>query len=164
MLAILARPDFTRTQRPGRFPSSGSANTSMAFLTWFSTSICAVTLAEHGAFSRRSLEELAVCLQAEIRSRCRAPHGQIQPLLNPIKTMNRLVWGLVLLLIILHQDVWFWSNASLLFGFLPIGLAYHIGISLGAAFTWSLAALYCWPADLDEAAPVRPETTGGSAE
>ncbi len=57
------------------------------------------------------------------------------------------VWALVALLIIVHQDIWFWDDARLIFGFLPITLAYHAGISLAAAGTWYLATLFCWPVD-----------------
>ncbi|TWT97084.1 hypothetical protein Pla108_28610 [Botrimarina colliarenosi] len=72
--------------------------------------------------------------------------------------MNKVVWGLVLLLIVLHQDVWFWTDERLVFGFLPIGLAWHMGISIGASITWFLATKYCWPADDDTQA-----TAGGAA-
>ena len=64
--------------------------------------------------------------------------------------MKYAVWGLVLLLIVLHQDVWFWENGTLVFGFMPITLLYHAGISLAAAVTWYLATLYAWPPELDE--------------
>lgn len=66
--------------------------------------------------------------------------------------MKYLVWGLVVLLIILHQDVWFWDDDRLVFGFLPITLLYHACISLGAGFTWYLATLFAWPLDEDEVA------------
>lgn len=62
--------------------------------------------------------------------------------------MAYLVWGLVILLVILHQDVWFWDNDTLVFGFMPIGLLYHAGISLAAAVTWYLATLFAWPKEL----------------
>lgn len=53
----------------------------------------------------------------------------------------------------LHQDVWFWRSARpLLFGFLPIGLAYHAAYSLlAAALMWLLAA-HAWPDRLEEEA------------
>jgi hypothetical protein len=35
----------------------------------------------------------------------------------------------------------------LVFGFLPVALAYHACISLAAAFTWYLATRFCWPSD-----------------
>ncbi|MBT5020257.1 DUF3311 domain-containing protein [Planctomicrobium sp.] len=68
--------------------------------------------------------------------------------------MNKVVWGLVLLLIIIHQDIWFWDDPTLLFGFLPITLAYHAGISIAASITWYLATLFCWPEEvIEESAP-----------
>ena len=35
-------------------------------------------------------------------------------------------------LLILHHDWWFWTDGRLVFGFLPIGLAYHMLISIAA--------------------------------
>jgi hypothetical protein len=61
--------------------------------------------------------------------------------------MRTAVWGLILLLIVLHQDFWFWNDATIVFGFLPIGLAYHIGLSLAAAGVWWLATTYAWPVE-----------------
>ena len=61
--------------------------------------------------------------------------------------MKRLVFALIVLLAVLHQDFWFWTDDRLVFGFMPIGLAYHVGISLAAAVVWFLATRYCWPAD-----------------
>lgn len=52
---------------------------------------------------------------------------------------------LVLLLLILHQDNWFWTDNTLVFGFLPIGLFWHICISIGATATWALATVIAWP-------------------
>ena len=67
------------------------------------------------------------------------------------------VWGLILLLIIAHQDIWFWEDTTLVFGFLPMALAYHAGISLAAAFTWYLATQFCWPTNQEPSAQ-RKET------
>ena len=58
-----------------------------------------------------------------------------------------ILWALILLLIVLHQDVWFWDDKRLLLGFLPIGLFYHMGLSVAAAATWLLATRIAWPAD-----------------
>jgi hypothetical protein len=51
----------------------------------------------------------------------------------------------------LHQDVWFWSSARpLVFGFLPIGLAYHGAYCLAAALLmWTLTRA-AWPGHLEE--------------
>jgi len=61
--------------------------------------------------------------------------------------MTYLVWTLLALLVVLHQDVWYWEDDTLVFGFLPVGLAYHVGLSLAAAATWLLAMKYAWPLD-----------------
>lgn len=61
--------------------------------------------------------------------------------------MQKLVWALVLLLVILHQDNWLWESETLVLGFMPIALAYHAGISVAAGVTWWLATRFCWPAD-----------------
>jgi hypothetical protein len=59
---------------------------------------------------------------------------------------RKFVWGAVILLIILHQDVWFWDSFNpLLFGFMPISMAYHILISILAASVWFVATKVCWP-------------------
>ena len=64
--------------------------------------------------------------------------------------MKRLVYGLIILLAILHQDFWWWNDAeTLVFGFMPIGLAYHAGVSVAAGLLWAMAVRYCWPADVD---------------
>ena len=55
---------------------------------------------------------------------------------------------LVVLLLILHQDNWNWENDTLVFGFMPITLLYHAGISIGASVTWFLATKFAWPEDL----------------
>ena len=55
------------------------------------------------------------------------------------------VYLLVVLLVLLHHDFWWWDDASLILGFLPIGLAYHALYCCLAAAVWSLAAKYAWP-------------------
>lgn len=56
-----------------------------------------------------------------------------------------LIWGSIVLLAILHQDFWWWGSTQLVLGWLPISLAFHIGLSLAAAGVWMLAIHYCWP-------------------
>ncbi len=63
--------------------------------------------------------------------------------------MRYVVWSLVALLVILHQDYWQWDNGRLIFGFLPYPLLYHSALSVGAAVVWWMATGYCWPTDLD---------------
>ena len=64
------------------------------------------------------------------------------------KAASKGVWiisGLVVLLLILHQDNWNWESDTLVFGFMPIGLFWHACISLGASLTWALATFIAWP-------------------
>jgi len=61
--------------------------------------------------------------------------------------MKYAVWGLVLLLAILHHDLWFWDDSTLVGGIMPIGLFYHACISMAAGFTWFLATKFAWPFD-----------------
>ena len=75
--------------------------------------------------------------------------------------MKYLVWTLIVLLVVFHQDYWQWDDGRLMFGFLPYALAYHIGVSLAAAVLWTLATKYCWPAGLDD---VRPEVDSAATE
>ena len=75
--------------------------------------------------------------------------------------MKYVVWGLVVLLIILHQDFWFWDDPSLVFGFIPIGLFYHVCLSIAASATWYLATIYAWP--VQETTPTENETSKGGA-
>jgi hypothetical protein len=56
-----------------------------------------------------------------------------------------IIAALVLLLLILHQDNWFWTDDTLVFGFMPIGLFWHACISIAATLTWALATVIAWP-------------------
>jgi len=81
--------------------------------------------------------------------------------------MKWIVYGMVVLLAIVHQDFWWWDRIDpLVFGFIPIGLAYHAGVSIAAGVLWALAVKYCWPANLqdeDEAATSGRSASGGRA-
>jgi hypothetical protein len=63
---------------------------------------------------------------------------------------KRWIWIAFIILMILHHDWWFWNNGYLLFGFLPIGLAYHALISLLAGTLWALTIFYAWPVGLEQ--------------
>jgi hypothetical protein len=63
--------------------------------------------------------------------------------------MRKIIWILFGVLAVLHQDFWLWNESRLVFGFLPIGLAYHIGFSLAAATLWALASRYAWPTEIE---------------
>jgi len=71
--------------------------------------------------------------------------------------MSKLFWVLIILRLVLHQDFWFWDSDYLVAGIIPIGLAYHIGISIAATFTWLAIAIFSWPEDLQDQATVSSE-------
>jgi hypothetical protein len=56
----------------------------------------------------------------------------------------------------LHQDVWLWRAARpLVFGFLPVGLAYHAAYSILATALMWLLVTHAWPHHLEEEAEKR---------
>lgn len=72
--------------------------------------------------------------------------------------MHRLLLVVVVAaLYLLHQDVWFWSEARpLVFGFLPVGLAYHAVYCLAVSvLMWTLTRI-AWPEHLEDAAANTP--------
>ena len=62
---------------------------------------------------------------------------------------NIWVWIIFIALFFLHQDVWFWNDRSLVFGFMPVGLAYHAAFSIAAALLWASAVKWAWPSDIE---------------
>ena len=59
------------------------------------------------------------------------------------------VYLAIVTLALLHQDLWFWKDRSLVFGFLPVGLAYHAGFSVAAALTMWMLVRYAWPSHIE---------------
>ena len=57
------------------------------------------------------------------------------------------VW--VVLVLLLHQDIWFWKDRTLVFGLIPIGLAYHACYAILASITMALLVRYLWPGHLE---------------
>jgi hypothetical protein len=60
-----------------------------------------------------------------------------------------LLSSLILAVFLLHQDFWNWKNAGLVFGFLPVGLAYHAAYAIVAACLMAVLVKFAWPAELD---------------
>ena len=60
---------------------------------------------------------------------------------------------LVFVMLTLHQDTWNWFDKSLVFGFLPIGLAYHGFYAVMAAVMMAVLVKFAWPKNLDEDEP-----------
>jgi hypothetical protein len=69
--------------------------------------------------------------------------------------MNWLLALMVLIVALLHQDFWQWTDKTLVFGFLPVGFAYHIAYAFLAALTMWMLVCFAWPHHLET---VEPET------
>jgi uncharacterized oligopeptide transporter (OPT) family protein len=63
------------------------------------------------------------------------------------------VTAVIVLMIALHQDFWFWGDATLVFGVLPVGLAWHAAYSVLASVVLAGLVRYAWPAHLEESEP-----------
>jgi hypothetical protein len=63
------------------------------------------------------------------------------------------VWTLVLLLVVAHQDHWLWNDGTLVWGFVPIGLFFHACLSVAASLIWFFAVKFAWPAGLESEIP-----------
>lgn len=53
-------------------------------------------------------------------------------------------------LFILHHDFWNWDKTTMIFGFMPVGLAYHVGYSIAAGLLWYLVCRFAWPHSLEK--------------
>jgi hypothetical protein len=75
-----------------------------------------------------------------------------------------LITAYFVVLFVLHQDSWWKADPRLVFGVLPVSLAYHVGWTLLVAFGWWLVAKFFWPHKLDEEPAAAPgeEKKGGA--
>ena len=72
-----------------------------------------------------------------------------------------LLFLLVAAVYVLHQDFWNWKKADpLVFGFLPIGLAYQAGYSILAAALMAVLVWTAWPKHLEEVEPEARDRKG----
>ena len=60
-----------------------------------------------------------------------------------------LIYLLVFVLYVLHNDLWLWDDPTLIAG-LPVGLFYHVGFCVAAAGLMVLLVNYAWPEHLEE--------------
>jgi len=73
-----------------------------------------------------------------------------------MKLKTCLLTAMVAGVYVLHQDSWNWKEADpLIFGFLPVGLAYQAGYSILAATMMAVLVRTIWPKHLEN---VQPET------
>jgi hypothetical protein len=65
--------------------------------------------------------------------------------------MRAIAVAAIALLYVLHQDFWFWREARpLVFGFLPIGLFYHVVFTIASSAVLWLLVKVAWPSHLEE--------------
>ena len=78
-----------------------------------------------------------------------------------MKLKTFLLTALVVAIYVLHQDFWNWKQAEpLLFGFLPIGLAYQAGYSILAAAMMAVLVSTVWPKHLESVEPEANDPRG----
>ena len=70
----------------------------------------------------------------------------------------------VAVFMVLHHDFWLWEDDSLVFGFLPSGLAYHAVYSLVIAVFWFLVMKFAWPKAIEDFAESTDEESNGGEE
>ncbi len=63
------------------------------------------------------------------------------------------VAGMILALAVLHHDFWWWDDASLVLGWIPIGLAWHVFYAILASATWAVIVTCTGPTDAPEDSP-----------
>lgn len=82
-----------------------------------------------------------------------------------MKTSTKLILALLVLgVFLLHQDFWNWRKTEpLVFGCLPVGLAYHAGYAILAAVMMALLVKFAWPKELDamESRPAKDSREDG---
>lgn len=64
---------------------------------------------------------------------------------------------MIVLVYVLHQDYWNWKNPELVFGILPMGMAYHAGYSILAAFMMAVLVKFAWPSELEKTEPFKKD-------
>lgn len=81
--------------------------------------------------------------------------------------MRYAVYALLVLLYVLHTDVWYWSDPRIVLG-LPIGVTYHVLWTLVVSVAFGLAVRYAWPEELEALGPTagsdRVSPSRGAAE
>ncbi|MFQ5629234.1 MAG: DUF3311 domain-containing protein [bacterium] len=62
--------------------------------------------------------------------------------------IRNLLYLALIVLYLLHNDLWLWNNASLTLG-IPVGLLYHIYFCIAASILMVLVVNYAWPKHLE---------------
>ena len=75
--------------------------------------------------------------------------------------MKYFIAVLILAVYALHQDTWNWTNRTLLFGVMPVGLAYHAGFSVLCSILMFILVKTMWPSKLEEEVEALPDLHQG---
>jgi hypothetical protein len=80
--------------------------------------------------------------------------------------MKPVVWILLIAMLVLHHDWWFWDDATLVFDWCPIGLFYQVVLSAVAGLFWLFVVTCHWPSDLaaSDAESIASDSDQGGAE
>ena len=62
-------------------------------------------------------------------------------------TRQRILYFILVLLYVLHNDLWLWNDPSLLAG-LPVGLVYHITFCVAVSLLMQGLVSYAWPSQV----------------
>ena len=82
-----------------------------------------------------------------------------------MKLKSFLLTLLVVAVYVLHQDTWNWKKVEpLVFGFLPIGLAYQAAYSILASITMAILVRFAWPRHLEQAEPEHGDSSQPAME
>lgn len=57
------------------------------------------------------------------------------------RPLKILLYGLLVLLFVLHNDFWLWDNAQIVLG-IPVGLLYHIVYCIAATILMAIIVKY----------------------
>ena len=78
--------------------------------------------------------------------------------------MRYLAYGSLLVLYVLHTDVWYWNDPRIALG-LPIGVTYHVAWILLVTVAFALVVRQAWPDELEagDPDPAAPHREGGSS-
>ncbi len=57
------------------------------------------------------------------------------------RSLKILLYGLLVLLFVLHNDFWLWDNAQIVLG-IPVGLLYHIVYCIAATILMAIIVKY----------------------
>ncbi len=73
----------------------------------------------------------------------------------------RLLYAVLLLLFVLHTDLWLWNDPSRVLG-LPIGLTYHLAFCVVMTCVFWLLVRHAWPDHLAPESVAEDERGRGS--